>query len=102
MRADQPRHALPRSAGSIDRRDDGGVVTGENFQEQRAGQFLLRSEEMEEAAVGRPRAGSDGGHGGALETVAVEYRQSRRQKILACRRHSRPSRDLDYYSRAVL
>ena len=75
MRADQPRHAFPRAAGFVDRRQHGCVIPPEDFQEQGAGEFLLRSEEMEEAAVGRPRAGSDGRHRGALEAVAVEHRQ---------------------------
>jgi hypothetical protein len=85
------RHALFRAEGLANRREDGAVIALQDFQEQGAGQFLLRPEEMEKAAIGRPRPGSNGGNGSALNAVAVEHRQSRRQQILARRgRHSRP------------
>ena len=102
MRADQPRHAIPRAAGFIDRRDDGCVVTGENFQEKRAGQLLLRPEEMEEAAIRSSRAPPDGGHRRALKSVAVEHRQTRRQQILTRRGHRLIPQRLDSYSRVAL
>jgi hypothetical protein len=59
------------------------VITLQHFQKQRARQFFLRPEEMEEAAVGSPRAGTNRRNRRALEAVAVEHRQSRSQQILS-------------------
>ena len=103
MGADQPPYPIPRAAGFTDRREDGGVIAAQDFKKQGAGQFLLRPEEMKEAAVGGARTGADRRHRCALEAVAVEHRQARRQQILARRGHrSRPRSKLDHYSRVIL
>ena len=78
----------------IDRRQHGGVVALQDFQEQRARQFLLRAEEMEKAAVGGPRPGADRRNSRALEAVAVEHRKTRGQQILS--RASWPSKSSGY------
>ena len=56
MGADHPRDALARAGLRIERRHHARVVALQDFQEQRAGEFLLRAEEMEKAAVGSARA----------------------------------------------
>ena len=104
MRADQTSDALLRAAGRGDRRQHRGVIALQHFQKQRARQFLLRSEEMEEAAVRSPRAGANGRNRRALKAVTVEHRQSRGQQILArASGHHRPFElHLDHYSRVIL
>src|SRR5882672_9655216 len=83
MRANQVADALLRAHRSIDGRKYRRVIALQHFQKQRACQFLLRSEEMEEAAVRGSRPGANGRDGGALEAVAIEHRQSRSQQILS-------------------
>jgi len=56
MRTDQPGDAFPCPASCIERCQHGGVIVPQDFQKQGAGQFLLRSEEMKEASIRRPRA----------------------------------------------
>ena len=104
MGANQPRDALARAAGGIERRDHAGVIALQDFQEQRAGKFLLRAEEMEEAAVGGPRAAADRRDGGALKPVAVEHGKARGKQILSGGRdhENLPECAIDHYSRVIL
>jgi hypothetical protein len=104
MRANQTIDPLLRAAGRIDRRKHRGVIPPQHFQKQRARQFFLRPEEMEEAAVGCPRVGTNRRNRRAFEAVAVEHRQSRGQQILShANDHNQPScLRLDHYSRAIL
>ncbi len=83
MRADQAIDAVARARRRIERRQHGGVIVLQHFEKQRARQFLLRSEAMEEAAIRGARAGANGRDGRAFEAVTVEHRQSGRQQILS-------------------
>jgi hypothetical protein len=73
-----------RVRGRLDRSQHGCVITLQHVQKQRAGQFLLRSEEMKEAAVRSPRPATDRRNRRALKTIAIEYGKARSQQILAC------------------
>src|ERR1700751_2443656 len=88
MGPDQPGNAFARTKLRIERGNHAGVVALQDFQEQRAGKFLLRSEKMEEAAVGRARQIADRGHRRALEAVAFEHGEACGQEVVpGGRRH---------------
>jgi len=72
---------------AFERGEHGGVVVPENIQEQRAGQFLLRSENMEKAAVGHTGLLADRGHRRTLESFALENREAGGQQFTANIRH---------------
>src|ERR1700751_951152 len=83
MGPDQPGNAFARTKLRIERCNHACVVLLQDFQEQRAGKFFLRSEEMEEAAVGRSREIAYRGHRRALEAVALEHGEACGQEIVA-------------------
>jgi hypothetical protein len=100
MRPDQAIDALFGVRHGIERGQHCGVIMPQHLQKQRAGQFLLRPEDMKEAAVGGVRFGADRSHRRSFEADAVEHEQPRRQQVVthACRHR----RLLEYYSRVLL
>ena len=79
MGPDQATDAILRVQGGIEIREHRGLIALQHFQKQGTRQLLLRSEEMEEAAVRSPRPGANGRDGGAFKAVPIEHRQSRGQ-----------------------
>ena len=77
----QARDALARIAGWIERCHHAGVIVLQDFQKQRARQFLLRTKEMKKAAIGGARAGADRSDGCALKAVAIEHGKARGEQI---------------------